>query len=144
VGGRGTALGTPAYILPPPSRVAVTLVAQAPLLWRDALTTGAEMLGGLLLGTLAGIAVALVRFRPVFGDGDGGERPPLCRDGARPATRARLCAHGGVDPPHARAGVGDRLALELSHAGARPLVGVVAMVALRRMPEARKIAHGLR
>ena len=25
-----------------------------------------------------------------------------------------------------------------------PLVGVVAMVALRRMPEARKIAHGLR
>ena len=113
------ALGTPAYILPPPSRVAVTLVAEAPLLWRDALTTGAEMLGGLLLGTLAGIAVALVRFRPVFGDGDGGERPPLCRDGARPATRARLCAHGGVDPPHARAGVGDRLALELSHAGAR-------------------------
>ena len=111
------ALGTPAYILP--SRVAVTLVAEAPLLWRDALTTGAEMLGGLLLGTLAGIAVALVRFRPVFGDGDGGERPPLGRDGARPATRARLCAHGGVDPPHARAGVGDRLALELSHAGAR-------------------------
>ncbi len=138
------ALCTPAYILPSPSRVAVTLVAEAPLLWRDALTTGAEMLGGLLLGTLAGIAVALVRFRPVFGDGDGGERPPLCWDGARPATRARLCAHGGVDPPHARAGVGDRLALELSHAGARPLVGVVAMVALRRMPEARKIAHGLR
>ncbi len=54
------ALGTPAYILPPPSRVAVTLVAQAPLLWRDALTTGAEMLGGLMLGTLSGIAVALV------------------------------------------------------------------------------------
>jgi len=54
------ALGTPAYILPSPSRVAVTLVAQAPLLWRDALTTGAEMLGGPLLGTLAGIAVALV------------------------------------------------------------------------------------
>lgn len=25
-----------------------------------------------------------------------------------------------------------------------PLVGVVAMVALRRVPEARKIAHGLR
>ncbi len=54
------ALGTPAYILPPPSRVAATLVAQGPLLWRDALTTGAEMLGGLMLGTLAGIAVALV------------------------------------------------------------------------------------
>ncbi len=35
------ALCTPAYILPPPSRVALTLVAQAPLLWRDALTTGA-------------------------------------------------------------------------------------------------------
>ncbi len=58
--GGARALGTPAYILPPPSRVALTLVAQAPLLWRDALTTRAEMLGGLLLGTLSGIAVALV------------------------------------------------------------------------------------
>ncbi len=53
-------LGTPAYILPTPSRVAVTLVEQAGLLWRDALVTGSEMLGGLLLGTAAGIAVSLV------------------------------------------------------------------------------------
>ena len=53
-------LGTPAYILPTPSRVAVTLVEQAGLLWRDALVTGSEMLGGLLLGTAAGIGVSLV------------------------------------------------------------------------------------
>ncbi len=53
-------LGTPAYILPTPSRVAVTLVQQAGLLWRDALVTGSEMLGGLLLGAAAGIAVSLV------------------------------------------------------------------------------------
>ena len=53
-------LGTPAYILPTPSRVALTLVEQAGLLWRDALVTGSEMLGGLLLGTAAGIGVSLV------------------------------------------------------------------------------------
>lgn len=53
-------LGTPAYILPTPSRVAITLVEQAGLLWRDALVTGSEMLGGLLLGTAAGIGVSLV------------------------------------------------------------------------------------
>ena len=54
------ALGTPAYVLPAPSRVAATLVRQAPLLWCDALVTGGEMLGGLLIGTLAGMGVALV------------------------------------------------------------------------------------
>lgn len=53
-------LGTPAYVLPAPSRVALTLVRDAPLLWRDALVTGGEMLGGLLLGTMTGILVALV------------------------------------------------------------------------------------
>ncbi len=53
-------LGTPVYVLPAPSRVVLTLVKDAPLLWRDALVTGGEMLGGLLFGTLAGIAVALV------------------------------------------------------------------------------------
>ena len=53
-------LGTPAYILPAPSRVALTLVRQAPLLWGDALVTGGEMLGGLLIGSVAGIAVALL------------------------------------------------------------------------------------
>ena len=54
------ALGTPAYVLPPPSRVALTLVKDAPLLWRDALVTGGEMIGGLLIGTAAGVLVALV------------------------------------------------------------------------------------
>ncbi len=54
------ALGTPAYVLPAPSRVVATLLRQAPLLWPDALVTGGEMLGGLTLGTLAGIAVALL------------------------------------------------------------------------------------
>ncbi len=54
------ALGTPAYVLPAPTRVAEALVRQAPLLWRDALVTGGEMLGGLLLGTLGGVAVALL------------------------------------------------------------------------------------
>ncbi len=53
-------LGTPAYILPTPSRVVITLVGQAGLLWRDALVTGSEMLGGLLIGTAAGIGVSLV------------------------------------------------------------------------------------
>ena len=53
-------LGTPAYVLPAPSRVVVTLVRQAPLLWGDALVTGGEMIGGLLLGTLGGVVVALV------------------------------------------------------------------------------------
>ena len=51
--------GTPAYLLPAPSRVAATLVGQANLLWPDALVTGAEMLGGLALGTALGIGVAL-------------------------------------------------------------------------------------
>lgn len=54
------ALGTPAYVLPAPSRIAATLLREAPLLWRDALVTGGEMLGGLLIGTLGGVAVALV------------------------------------------------------------------------------------
>ncbi len=53
------ALGTPAYVLPAPSRVAATLLRQGPLLWRDALVTGGEMLGGLLIGTLGGVAAAL-------------------------------------------------------------------------------------
>ncbi len=53
------ALDTPAYVLPAPSRVAATLLHQAPLLWRDALVTGGEMLGGLLIGTLGGVVVAL-------------------------------------------------------------------------------------
>jgi putative hydroxymethylpyrimidine transport system permease protein len=60
------ALGTPVYLLPAPSRVAVTLVKNAPLLWGDALVTGGEMLGGLLIGTLAGSVVALVMAQSRF------------------------------------------------------------------------------
>lgn len=59
-------LATPAYVLPAPSRVLVTLVKDAPLLWRDALVTGGEMLGGLLLGTLTGVLVALLMAQSRF------------------------------------------------------------------------------
>ena len=51
--------GTPPFLLPAPSRIAATLVDQAPLLWLDALVTGGEMLGGLVLGTALGVAAAL-------------------------------------------------------------------------------------
>ena len=57
------ALGTPAYLLPAPSRIAVTLVANFTLIWPDALVTGAEMLGGLVVGSAAGVAVALIMAR---------------------------------------------------------------------------------
>ena len=55
--------GTPAYLLPAPSRVAWTLVTNFALIWPDALVTGAEMLGGLVVGSAAGIAVALIMAR---------------------------------------------------------------------------------
>ncbi len=53
-------LAVPAFVLPPPSRVAVTLVTRWPVIWPDALVTGSEMVGGLLAGTAAGMAAALV------------------------------------------------------------------------------------
>lgn len=53
-------LGTPAYLLPAPSRVVLVLATKFDLIWPDALVTGGEMLGGLLLGCLVGIAVALL------------------------------------------------------------------------------------
>lgn len=56
-------LGTPAYLLPAPSRVAATLVGDFGLIWPDALVTGGEMLGGLVLGSVAGVAVALLMAR---------------------------------------------------------------------------------
>ena len=55
--------GVPDYLLPPPSRIAATLVDQFGLIWPDALVTGGEMLGGLVLGCLAGMATALVMAR---------------------------------------------------------------------------------
>ncbi len=52
-------LAVPVYLLPAPSRVAFVLVTKFNLIWRDALVTGGEMIGGLLLGSTVGIAVAL-------------------------------------------------------------------------------------
>ena len=56
----------PAYILPGPARVAVMLAARWPELLEHAALTVAEILLGLVLGTLLGIASALVIawFRP--------------------------------------------------------------------------------
>ena len=56
-------LGVPNYLLPPPSRVLATLVANIRLIGPDALVTGAEMVGGLLAGAAGGIAMALVMAR---------------------------------------------------------------------------------
>ncbi len=56
-------LQVPPYLLPAPSRVAAALVSQFGLIWPDALVTGGEMLGGLLLGCVAGMATALVMAR---------------------------------------------------------------------------------
>ena len=53
----------PSYLLPAPSRVAVTLVTRFPLIWPDALVTLGEMLGGLAIGVVAGIAAALLMAR---------------------------------------------------------------------------------
>ena len=56
-------LAVPNYLLPPPSRVVATLVANIGLIGPDALVTGSEMVGGLLAGAAGGIAVALVMAR---------------------------------------------------------------------------------
>lgn len=52
--------GTPAYLLPAPSRIAANLVLNAGLYWPDALVTGAEMVGGLVTGAGLGIVAALL------------------------------------------------------------------------------------
>jgi len=54
------ATGVPAYILPPPSSVAVVLVERFDLLIVNAAWTAAEMLLGLALGLLLGSALAIV------------------------------------------------------------------------------------
>ncbi len=54
---------TPPYLLPAPSRIAATLAGDFRLIWPDAMVTGGEMLGGLVAGSAAGIAVALLMAR---------------------------------------------------------------------------------
>ncbi len=51
--------GVPVFILPPPSRIATTLVTRWPVIWPDALVTLGEMIGGLVIGAVAGMAAAL-------------------------------------------------------------------------------------
>jgi putative hydroxymethylpyrimidine transport system permease protein len=50
----------PAFLLPAPSRIVATLVARWPIILPEALVTLGEMVGGLLLGSLAGMAAALL------------------------------------------------------------------------------------
>ena len=52
-------LDVPAYILPPPSRIAEALVAQPEFLARNALVTGTEIVLGLIVGTALGMSTAL-------------------------------------------------------------------------------------
>ncbi len=56
-------LAMPVYLLPTPSRIVFVLVSNIRLIWPDALVTGSEMVGGLILGAGAGMAVALVMAR---------------------------------------------------------------------------------
>ena len=51
--------GIPAFMLPDPASVAHAMVAQAPLLFWSTLTTLAEILLGLVIGTLLGGGLAL-------------------------------------------------------------------------------------
>ncbi len=53
-------LAIPAFLLPAPSRVVMTLVQRWPIIWPDALVTFGEMLGGLAVGAGAGIAASLL------------------------------------------------------------------------------------
>lgn len=55
-----TAFAVPAYVLPPPSRIAVALAAQPEFLLRNAAITGAEIVLGLCLGSALGVATALI------------------------------------------------------------------------------------
>jgi len=55
--------GVPDFLLPPPSRIIATLVQQAPIITPQALVTFAEMLGGFVVGSAAGMAAALMMAR---------------------------------------------------------------------------------
>jgi putative hydroxymethylpyrimidine transport system permease protein len=56
-------LAVPPYLLPAPSRVAVTLVAEAGYLLDNAMITGLEILAGLALGAAIGVLAALAMAR---------------------------------------------------------------------------------
>ncbi|MFC0338669.1 putative hydroxymethylpyrimidine transport system permease protein [Kushneria avicenniae] len=59
-------MGAPRYMLPAPSSVVQTLVAQSALLWHHALVTLGEIVAGFLCGTLLGIGTALILSRWAF------------------------------------------------------------------------------
>ena len=48
------------YILPAPARIAATLVGRFDVIWPEALVTAGEIIGGFVLGSLCGIAMALL------------------------------------------------------------------------------------
>lgn len=50
----------PSYILPGPQQVIMSLIENAKLLWSNTLVTMSEMLMGLALGVITGIALALL------------------------------------------------------------------------------------
>jgi len=55
-------LHVPAFIAPPPSRVALVFISRLPLLMHHAATTLVEIVLGMTLGTASGIALALLVF----------------------------------------------------------------------------------
>jgi putative hydroxymethylpyrimidine transport system permease protein len=56
-------LAVPDFLLPPPSRIIATLVNQASVIAPEALVTFAEMLGGFVIGSAAGMAAAFIMAR---------------------------------------------------------------------------------
>ncbi|MBX9738489.1 MAG: ABC transporter permease [Beijerinckiaceae bacterium] len=60
--------GVPAFVLPPPSRIATTLVLRFDVIWPEALVTLGEIAGGFFAGTLAGLIAALLMARWRFAE----------------------------------------------------------------------------
>jgi putative hydroxymethylpyrimidine transport system permease protein len=55
-----TAFAVPAYILPPPTRIAAELISQPAFLARNAVVTAIEIVLGLIVGSLLGVSTALI------------------------------------------------------------------------------------
>lgn len=55
--------GVPAFVLPAPSRIAVTLATRFETIWPEALVTLGEIAGGFFAGTAAGFCAALLMAR---------------------------------------------------------------------------------